>query len=154
VDINIHFPDFDKFRNGIKAHIQEHKVAYSVGTTLVIAGISYALMRRIVTQHISRGIPVAAGRGIPVTVDKSVVINNASPFFGTNKTLNHVSYISSRRQGAPSWVIRCLETGDIYPSQLDAAKGMNLPASEISRHLNGSLDHVRGFNFERICMAA
>ncbi len=68
--------------------------------------------------------------------------------------LNSVSFILSNRQGPPSWVVRCKETGDIFASQNSAANGMNLPANEISKHLNGVMDTVRGFTFERICMAA
>jgi hypothetical protein len=45
VDINIHFPDLPDFK-GIKAHVEKHKVAYSVGAGIVIAGITCYIMRR------------------------------------------------------------------------------------------------------------
>lgn len=125
----------------LKNHIDRHKVAYSLGSGVAIAGITYVIMKGVVLQHIDRGISVVADRGISVIADRSVVKNN-------------VFLISSRRQGAPSWVIRCLETGGIFSSQLSAAKEMNLPSSEISKHLNGMMDDVRGFTFERICLAA
>ena len=69
-------------------------------------------------------------------------------------TLNMVSYISADRQGPPSWVVRCLETGDVFTSQRAAALAMNLAQDHLSNHLNGTRDNVNGYHFERICMAA
>jgi hypothetical protein len=128
------------FKN-VRSHFERHKIAYSFGAGLAIAGITCLIMRGVRSQHIGRGISVTADRGISVVADGSVVKDN-------------LFLISSRRQGAPSWVVRCLETGEIFSSQLSAAKEMNLPASELSQHFNGKMDHVRGFTFERICMAA
>jgi hypothetical protein len=118
----------------VKQHLKDNKKIYlAMSGSVVFAGISCFIVRGIASQRIDRGISVVA--------DRSVVTNN-------------VSLISSRRQGAPSWVIRCLETGKILSSQLSAAKEMELPASEISKQLNGIMDHVRGYHFERICIAA
>jgi hypothetical protein len=126
--------------DSIKVHVGKHKIAYSVGTIVVIAGITCVIMRGVASQYISRGISVTADRGISV-IGKNVVMKN-------------VSYISSNRMGAPSWVVRCRETGEIFRAQRAAAIGMGLPESEISKHLNGVMDNVRGFTFERICLAA
>jgi hypothetical protein len=124
----------------IKDHIREHPMVYSVGLGTIVATITVIVMRGVKSQPIDRGISVIAKRGISV-LGKKVVLHN-------------VSYISSDRQGPPSWVIRCKETGEIFTSQLAAAKEMGLSSSEISKHLNGKMDHVRGNTFERICMAA
>lgn len=137
---------WDKFKDGAKyqeisAHLEKNKTTYTLGAGVVLAGITCVVMRGIASQHIDRGISVVADRGISVVADRSVVKDN-------------VFLISANRQGAPSWVVRCLETNAIFASQLSAATEMNLPASEISKHLNGAMDHVRGFHFERICMAA
>lgn len=119
---------------------EDHKKIYiGIGVGL-LAGITCSMMRDIVQQSISRGISVTADRGISV-IGKKVAMNN-------------VSYISANRQGPPSWVIRCLETGAIFTSQRIAAMEMGLPENEISKHLNGLMDHVRGNHFERICLAA
>jgi hypothetical protein len=128
------------FTTGIKEHISRHKVAYSFGSGIVVAGITFCIMRGVASQPISRGIAVTAERGIAV-LGKKVVMNN-------------VSYISANRQGPPSWVVRCLETGDIFSSQNAAANTMGLSPAEISQHLNGMRDHVLGHHFERICLAA
>ena len=111
-------------------------------------------LRSNASQRISLGIPETASRGIPVT-GENVAINKASNILiGKSNVLNNVSYISANRQGPPSWVVRCIETGKIFTSQHLTALEMDLPENELSRHLNGALDHVRGFTFERICMAA
>lgn len=139
----------------IKSHFKKNEIVYkSVGASICVAAFTSVIMRDISTPSISRGIPVTASRGIPVT-GKSFVTNNVShSVFGKSQVLNTVSYISADRKGAPSWVVRCIETGTIFNSQREAAASMGLSASEISRHLKGTIDHVRGFTFERICMAA
>ena len=139
---------FEKAKN----HVKENKVTYLVvGSGVTLAIITLVIMRDTTSRHISRGIPVAAQGGIPV-LGKSVAIQNN--ILGKNNVLNSVSYISADRKGPPSWVVRCKETGAIFTSQKSAANNMYLPANEISRHLNGVLDNVRGYHFERICMAA
>ena len=84
------------------------------------------------------GIAVLAGRimknfnsrGIPVTTDCGIpVVGSRASFFDITQ-------------------------GGAFMSQNKAAEIMNLSPAEISRHLNGTLDNVRGFHFERICMAA
>lgn len=125
----------------IKTHFHDHKQTYIIGVSCFsFAAITVLYMRSITSQHISRGTSVTAKRGISV--------------LGKNVVMNNVSYISSNRQGPPSWVIRCLETNKIFTSQNAAAEAMDLPSSEISKHLNGLMDHVRGYTFERICLAA
>ena len=151
-------------REKTKKHIKKYKTTYSCITTGVavatftciimrgrhaenpmgsdrLDGESVRSFRDKMSKHIGRGTSVTAERGISVLADRSVVTNN-------------VSYISSRRQGGPSWVIRCIETGKIFTSQLNAANEMNLSSSEISKHLNGIMNDVRGYHFERICIAA
>lgn len=127
-------------RKTIKDHIHNHLVLYSIGGAIVVAGITTCVVRGVASQSDSRDIVVTANRAIGV-VGKKVVMRN-------------VSYISSDRQGPPSWVVRCKETGEIFTSQRSAAMSMGLSDSHISQHLNGVREHVNGNTFERICMAA
>jgi hypothetical protein len=128
---------FDK----VKTHVKDNIDLYvAVGAGIGIAGFTCLVMRGIASQPISHGSAVTAKRGIAV-LGKKVVMSN-------------VSFISSDRQGPPSWVVRCKETGNIFTSQRAAALEMNIPASELSQHLNGIRDHVYGNHFERICLAA
>ena len=126
----------------IKNHLKDYKERYIIGGICLVtgAGITVLIMRGVASQHISRGSAVTATRGIAVS--------------GKNVVMNNVSYISSNRKGAPSWVVRCLETDQVFTSQRAAALGMDLVESELSKHLNGVRDHVNGYHFERICMAA
>ena len=126
----------------IKTHLKEHKKFYvGLGVGVGIAGITCYIMRDFSrSQRIDRGIAVVANRGISVVADRSVVTNN-------------VSFISSRHQGPPSWIVRCVETNEVFLSQRSAAENMRLAQAEISQHLNGKMNHVRGYTFERICMA-
>jgi hypothetical protein len=142
----------------VKDHIKEHQVVYCCTVTgVIVAGITAVIMRSRSDFSIQRGIAVLAKRGLAVPGETSVnalEVNRGGLVLGNSYALNNVSFISSNRTGSPSWVVRCLETGEIFTSQLKAASEMNVPASDISKHLNGILDHVRGYHFERICMAA
>jgi hypothetical protein len=129
----------------IKNHFEKYKAAYIVGGVSLgifgVAGITYLITRGVdPTQPISHGNAVTAERGIAV-LGKKVVMSN-------------VSYISANRQGPPSWVVRCKETGEIFSSQNAAASAMGLFASEVSQQLLGRKDNAQGFHFERICLAA
>jgi hypothetical protein len=73
---------------------------------------------------------------------------------GDGAVMNNVSFISSNRQGSPSWVVRCIETDEVFTSQRKAALALDIPQSELSQHLSGRLDSAHGRTFERICMAA
>lgn len=127
----------------LKKHYKKYRTVYIIcGTAIVSAGITYLIMR---DEHIRRTIGVPAQSTIGV-LGENVKIKNS--------TLNTVSYIYADRQGPPSWVVRCLETGAIFTSQKSAALEMNIPADHLSNHLNGTRDHVNGYHFERICLAA
>lgn len=130
-------------------HFEKNWPKYAAGA-IGVASFTCFMMRGTLLQ-IGRGIPVTAQGGIPVLGETATIQNIVS---GKKNVLNSVSYFSSNRQGPPSWVVRCKETGDLFTSQNSAAITMDLPSSEISRHLNGTLNDVRGFTFERICMAA
>jgi hypothetical protein len=125
----------------IKEHFEKHKIAYSCGLTgLGVAGITCIIIRDYVSQPISSNVIGAAGSNV-IGAGKKVVINK-------------VSFISANRQGPPSWVVRCKETGSIFTSQRSAASEMGITQVNLSRHLNGMQDHAEGYHFERICLAA
>lgn len=127
--------------NRIKTHFNNHKELYlGIGAGVAVAGFTCVVMR-----------------GVASRPDNSVIHGVVGPVIHGTKhkvVMNNVSYFSSNRQGPPSWVVRCKETGDIFTSQHKTALAMGLRESDLSRHLNGILEHVDGFHFERICMAA
>ena len=124
----------------VKAHVSRHKTAYLIGAGIGIAGITFLIMR---------GRHVGVLR-VPYGSDEVTV--RPLTFF-SNRT-NVVTIIDKGTKGAPSWVVHCKETGEVFKSQLEAAKTMNLSPSNLSSHLNGRYSDVSGFHFERICMAA
>lgn len=132
--------DESKFER-VKRHVRENKKFYiGVTTGVGIAGFSYLIMRSAASQSINSSVTGAAGSNV-IGAGKKVVLHN-------------VSFISSNRQGPPSWVVRCIETGDVFTSQRSAALEMGINQVNISKHLNGLQDHAEGFHFERICMVA
>ena len=97
-------------------------------------------MRSNVSQSISSSVTGTAGSNVIGTGKKVVMYN--------------VSYISADRQGPPSWVIRCKETGTLFTSQRMATLEMSITETNISKQLNGLQENAQGYHFERICMAA
>ncbi len=143
-------------REKLRDHWARHKHLY-VGIVLgvALAGITLLIVRRVNAQPIqgadgvlAQGADGVLGKRVDATFGSSVIADTINA-----ETFNNVSYVSVTRQGPPSWVIRCLETGEIFMSQKQAAELMGLPASHISEHLNGAMPHVRGYTFERLCMA-
>lgn len=61
----------------IKQHFTKHKATYIVVGTVVLAGITWAIVRQNSSPLISRGTSVTADRGISV-IGKKVVMNNVS----------------------------------------------------------------------------
>lgn len=126
----------------IKKHISDHKQMYigvGAGAGLVLAGITCVKMR---------------GCSPWIQHSSNVLVQHSSNVLGKTEILNNVSYFSADRQGPPSWVVRCIETGEIWASQAKAATDLDIHPANLSKHLRGSQPDVNGLTFERICMAA
>lgn len=50
--------------------------------------------------------------------------------------------------GDPGNVVKCLETGEHYASQGQAARNLGVNVARISEHLGGKLENVKGKHFE------
>lgn len=133
----------------LKSHFERNKTAYVSGGMLALAGITCFIMRG--SSAGIQGVPESGIRGVPDGLTK-VTVTPLSLF--SNRMSTAVTVIASNRQGPPSWVVRCIETGDIFTSQRSAAAEMGIKESMLSRHLNGLLEHADGNHFERVCMAA
>ncbi len=145
----------------VKEHVEKHKTLYFCGvTTLVVAGITTLIMRDRYETLATGGVYGSKTEKNSITMRSprdhvsETYIQGGISVRGKSNSLNMVSYFDSNRQGPPSWVVRCLETGALFTSQKSAALEMDLLPSELSKHLNGLMENVRGFTFERICMAA
>jgi hypothetical protein len=124
----------------VKAHFEKHKtIYYCVGTGFLTAGITAVVMR---------------GRyaGIQRVPDGSDMIT-IRPLSILSRQ-NVVTVLERDGKGHPGYIIKCLETGQVFPSQASAAKTLGLYPSAISGHLNGKESHAGGFHFERVSIAA
>lgn len=129
----------------VRKHLKKNKQIYiGLGIGLGFAGITWLIVRNQ-SQPITSSVTGGAGHSVTVTGHRVEIRDN---------TLNMVSYISAERQGPPSWVVRCIETGQVFTSQRSAALAMEIAETNISKHLNGLQDTAQGYTFERLCMAA
>jgi hypothetical protein len=115
-----------------KAIVKKHWKPFAIGavSTGVTIGVIIVTKRVFFPNHLA-------------VLAKKIVIKDSVLFFQTY----------ARQQGPPSWVIRCVETGKVFTSQMEAARLMGLDQSTISRHLNGSRAHVNGYHFVRLAIA-
>ena len=130
----------------VKNHIQKNKNYYIVGGVLVGAGITCLIMRPVVS-----GIPRVPTSDVPrVSENVSYIQPRVLNFF--SRTGDITTNIHNGERGHPGFLTRCLETGDVFKSQAKAAEAFEVSSSVMSGHLNGKLDDVGGFHFERIAV--
>ena len=120
----------------VKEHVGRHKVAYSLGTIVVIAGVSYW---------------VGVRTGSSFTLSE---LSNKGTVVGINNKMNQTVVQLVDRSGPPSWVIRCIETGEETLSQHEMASLHGLRVSDLRAHLNGYLDSVNDKHYVRLGLAA
>jgi len=116
-----------------------------------------------VKQHFKRNSKLYLGIGIGVGVTliggaifaktpsgqaaiKNVVAMNWKPT--VNNTLVYTEGLE--RRGHPGYIVKCIETGEVFASQQRASDLLNLNPSDLSKHLNGESNHVKGLTFERL----
>jgi hypothetical protein len=128
--------------NKIKNHFVRNAPLYLVG----FAGFS-CLMMRGRYPGIQR-VPESGVRGA-LDGPTKVTVTPLS-FFSNRMTNNIITVIERDGRGHPGYLVRCLETNEIFPSQKEAARTMGVYPSLISGHLRGKLPDVDGQHFERV----
>ncbi len=132
----------------VKDHVRKYKTFYvGVGVGLGVAGITWAIMRdrhlmiqRVVDPEIQR-----------VTGELGKVQTRSFSFaLFMRDSGNVTTSLHTGERGHPGFMTRCLETGEIFRTQYQAAKAFELHPSLISAHLNGKFPDVHGYHFERI----
>lgn len=112
----------------IKEHIEKYKVAYLCALTgVVVAGITYGIMRRnlglgngsMILPKELRAVLGNAGTDCPA-MESTGSFNFAKTFIGSSSN-NIVVTIHKNSKGNPGFVTRCLETGELFGTQGDAA---------------------------------
>jgi len=125
----------------IKAHIKKHKPVYILGGVIVIAGITYLIVR---STRLQGGLGINGLQGGPS--------NTASFNFGKNTKLDHVNFILSNRSGPPSWITFCEETQEKLNSQRAMALAHGISEGDLSKHLNHGKDLVNDRHYARVGM--
>lgn len=124
----------------IKEHFRENKAIYISGGLGIIAGAGF-------TCIIMRG-RHAGIQGVPDGRDTVTM----RPFNFLSPINNVTTVIEREGRGHPGYIVRCIETGEYFLSQNEAAKKIGTYPSLISGHLQGKFPDVDGFHFERLGM--
>jgi hypothetical protein len=111
-------------------------VTYTVGAVgIALTAVTFVVTRRVSMRHIN----ATTMRIHKMTIKDSVF------------------YIQTyaRKQGPPSYVIRCIETGEIFTSQAEACRQLDIDPSRLSRHLNGhkGYETILGNGYKRAAVA-
>lgn len=126
----------------VKTHFRENKKTYiAFGGGIAFAAITMLLVR---DRH-------AKTRGVSDGLD-AVTVRPLS--FLSNQKNNIVTVIEREGRGHTGYIVRCLETGDIYTSQNQAANAMGIPASVVSGQITGKFPDADGYHFERLSSVA
>lgn len=116
----------------VKKHLSDHRSLY--------IGIGIGVGLGVVSTL------VFAGRQSPevvVETKNTALVNYKSP------VTNVITTVLERR-GHPGNMLRCNETGELFASQNRAADLMGINKRDLSQHLHGVTDSVRGYTFTNL----
>lgn len=122
-----------------KEVVKKNWKPFTVG--VVLTGVTFVVTRRLHVRYLYL-------EGTNTIIHKAVVKDGGSLY----KVFN--IYGPGFKNQGPSWMVRCLETKQVFKSQDHAAKVMKLSKGHLSQHLNGMRPSVGGYRFERIGIAA
>lgn len=110
----------------VKGHLQRHKEAYVTGAGCMAIGL-------------------AVGKG----PELKQVVDSFKIQYKTVTT--NVVTANLTRRGHPGYIVKCVETGEMFASQNRAAEAFrSVTPANLSQHLNGRMSHAGGMHFERI----
>jgi hypothetical protein len=124
-----------------KGKLAKSKELIKKNWKLFTVGVGLTIVTVIVTKRVTlRYIPTNS-----IRINKLVLKDNVL-YFQTY----------ARKQGPPSYVIRCVETGEIFTSQAEACRQLGIDPSRLSRHLNRhpGYETISGVNWNRAAIAA
>ena len=105
---------------------------------------------RYKTVYISAGV-IALSIGVGIIIGKKIDTHDLPTNVISNSTeaiINNGSLIQNNFQGHLSKIVRCIETGEIWPSIRKAAEDLDVKASDISKVINGHSESAGGMHFE------
>jgi len=132
----------------IKQHVKDHKIAYACGATAVVTGVVVAGITCVIMRESHAGLRGGPDWSEKTPVDSLSVLSNHSIFGKVSNSM--VTTIHKGNTGNPGFVTRCVETGELFATQGDAARAFNIPEPLMSGHLNKGLKLVEDLNFERV----
>lgn len=115
----------------IKKHFVDNKKVY------VVAGVT-AAVSVVATVVIMKCRNVDA----PVQLANHIV--------GDHNTILQEIHINMCRPGNKAFVVKCVETQQVWPSIRSAAEDLKVNPGELSKHLRDLTDSVKGMHFEKI----
>ena len=118
----------------VKEVIKNHWKPFTVGAVLTTA--TFVVARQLGMRYF----PTNSVRINKMTIKDSVL------YFTTYE----------RKQGPPSYVVRCIETGQVFQSQADACRQLGINPARLSRHLNNhpGYESILGHTWDRAAIAA
>jgi hypothetical protein len=125
----------------IKAHVRRHKIVYSFGAGVIIAGFTYRIMR-------SKPRPLWGGVEPKPYVDSANTASFSFLFKSPQKNITTVLVRDGR--GHPGWPVQNLETSRVFFSQKQAADAFNIGEGTLSSHLKGKFSDANGLHFQRV----
>ena len=119
--------EYDSILDRVKDHFDRYKTVYiSAGVIALSIGVGIIIGKKIDTHDLPTN-----------------VISNS-----TEAIINNGSLIQNNFQGHLSKIVRCIETGEIWPSIRKAAEDLDVKASDISKVINGHSESAGGMHFE------
>jgi len=117
----------------IKNHIKEHKKEYLIG----VAGIAGIIVTYFVASNRKEvnALKIAMAKG-----------------WKPQSTFIDIKY-ETPRTGRPGDIVRCKETGQIWPSIKDTANEIGVAPTTLGQHLNNRFKHwqdINGYHYEKL----
>jgi hypothetical protein len=134
----------------VRNHIKEHKIEYACAATFVITAVGVAGITALIMRGRYEALAPGGAYGLK-TIDTSVTMRPLSIFSDQN---NIVTVIHRDGRGHPGYIIRNIETGELFVSQREAAEAFGISENILSKHLAGKIDNAEGHLFERLALAA
>lgn len=116
----------------IRMHVEKNGKVYLVGAGCLGAGY---LVRGKVSPEV-----------VQTFTDSR---NNVGTVINRSKNVDVIiQYVKARNYVANP--VRCLETGEEWPSQIEAAIAKTISPAVLSQHLNGKLEHANRLHYTRM----
>jgi hypothetical protein len=137
-------------KDKIKAHFEDHKQFYiGLGIGLGLAGITWLIVKeRYPTLTDSVGVAREPRTVLVAGAEPTGSLTFAKSLFGDATNVVTTNYNGGR--GNPGFITRCVETGELFLTQGDAARAFGIPESILSKHLNYGRELLENLHFERV----